>query len=83
MDERYLQYNLISRSIYLTRNFMSIDWTHIHKKYAGQWVAFKADEETVVASGRTLKVAHRRAVEKGLAKPIMSFVPKDGVTFVG
>lgn len=62
---------------------MPIDWTNITKKYAGQWVAFKADEKTVIASGKTLKAAHRQAVEKGYAKPIMSFVPKNDMTFVG
>ena len=62
---------------------MSINWTPIQKKYAGQWVAFKTDEKTVVASGRTLKAAHRKASEQGFEKPIMSYVPKENVTFVG
>ena len=62
---------------------MPINWTLLYKKYAGQWIAFKADEKTVVASGKTLKIAHAKAIKLGLKKPIMSFVPKENITFVG
>lgn len=62
---------------------MAIDWTEIHKKYRGQWVAFKQDQRTVVAHGKTLRAVHQRALEAGVKKPIMSLVPKETVTFVG
>lgn len=62
---------------------MPIDWTQLQKKYQGQWIALTADEKTVVASGHTLKAAHRRAQAQGIEKPFMSFVPKEAVSFVG
>lgn len=62
---------------------MAIDWTRIYKKYKGLWVALKEDEKTVIASGRTAKEAWEAAQRKGFKKPILTFMPKRLVTYVG
>lgn len=62
---------------------MAIDWTHLRKKYAGQWVAFKKDEKTVVAAAKTLTAVHKKAKESGYDRPAVFFVPKEDVSFVG
>lgn len=62
---------------------MSIDWTKIYKKYKGSWVAFKDDEITVVASGKTAKEALSKAQKRGYTKPILSRMPKKLVSYVG
>jgi len=57
--------------------------TEIQKKYKGQWVAFAADEETVLASGPTLKEALKSARAKGHDDPIMTRMPEELGFFVG
>lgn len=60
-----------------------INWEKMYKKYAGLWVAMKDDEKTVVGSGKTLKEALKKAEEKGFENPLLNYVPKKLVTFVG
>ncbi len=62
---------------------MAINWTHIYKKYKGFWVALKADEKTVVASGKTAKEAWLSAQKQGYSKPILAKIPKEVVGYVG
>lgn len=62
---------------------MAIDWTKLRGKYAGQWVAFKKDEKTVIASAKTLKAVHKKAEENGYKRPAVFFVPKEDISFVG
>ncbi len=62
---------------------MAIDWTKIQKQYAGQWVALKNDEKTVVAADNTLRGAYEKAQQEGCARPIVSFMPTEDINFVG
>jgi hypothetical protein len=62
---------------------MAIDWTRIQKKYKGLWVTLKADEKTVIASGRTAREAWDKAQKMGYKKPILSHMPDKLVTYVG
>lgn len=62
---------------------MSMDWTKLYKKYRGQWVALKADERTVVSSGKTAKEAWSGAQKKGLKNPILTRMPDRLVPYVG
>lgn len=62
---------------------MATDWTKIYKRYKGQWVALKADERTVVASGKTARAAFEAAQKRGYRKPILTRMPKKLVTYVG
>lgn len=62
---------------------MAIDWSKIYRQYRGLWVALKSDERTVVASGKTAKEAWDGAREKGYAKPILTRMPDELVTYVG
>ena len=55
----------------------AIDRTKVMKKYKGLWVGFKQDQETVVASGKTLQEALDKAHKKGYPNPIMSFMHPD------
>ena len=59
------------------------DWTHLHPQYAGKWVAFAKDEETVIASAKTLKILMGLAEKKGLPHPLTFKVPKEMVSYVG
>jgi hypothetical protein len=62
---------------------MAIDWTKIYKKYKGLWVALQADEQTVIASGKTAKQAWKLAKDKGFSQPVITKMPKELVTYVG
>lgn len=62
---------------------MPINWTNIQKKYKGLWVALKADEKTVITSGRTAKEAWDKAQKKGYEKPILSRMPEKLMAYVG
>lgn len=62
---------------------MIIDWTKIYKEYKGLWVALKDDEQTVIASGQTLKDVSQKAEKAGFKKPIITFVPKKLTEFAG
>ena len=60
-----------------------IDRTKTIKKYRGLWVAFKQDQETVVASGKTLKEALELAHTKGYSNPIMAKMAEKIVPMIG
>ncbi|MDO8548482.1 MAG: DUF5678 domain-containing protein [bacterium] len=62
---------------------MSKDWTEIQKKYKGLWVALADDEETVLATGKTLKEAQEEARKKGHKDPIFTRMPEKLTTYVG
>ena len=62
---------------------MAIDWSKIYKKYKGLWVALAKDEETVLATGKTLKQALEEARQKGYQHPIMTRMPENLVAYVG
>ncbi len=62
---------------------MAIDWSRHFKKYKGLWLALKTDEKTVVGSGKTAKEAVAQAAKKGVAKPILTRMPKDLGSYVG
>lgn len=64
-------------------NNMAIDWTKIYKKYKGLWVALADDEQTVLASGVTLKEALLNAKKKGELDPIVMRVPAQITSYVG
>lgn len=60
-----------------------IDWTHLHPKYAGKWVAFADDEETVIGSAKTLPVTIKQAQKKGHQSPLVFKVPREMLPYVG
>ena len=62
---------------------MAIDWTNIYKKYKGLWVALKSDEKTVLASGKTAKIAWDKARKNGYLKPILTKMPSSLTSYVG
>ena len=62
---------------------MGKDWTKISKNYKGLWVALKDDEETVVASGKTVKEVMENARAKGFNQPILFRVPIKIIPYVG
>ncbi len=62
---------------------MVIDWTQLYKKYRGLWIALKADEKTVISSGKTAKDVWLRAKEKGYPKPILFKVPQENLPYFG
>lgn len=59
------------------------DWTRLYPKYAGMWVAFAQDKETVVSSAKNLEIAIRKAKEDGLKNPLMFKVPQQMLPYVG
>jgi len=61
----------------------AINWKNMREKYKGQWVALEDDETTVIASGRTMKEAWRKAQEQGHSEPILAFMPRELVSFAG
>ncbi len=61
----------------------TIDMTKIYQKYKGMWVALEDDEETVIASGETLKETALRAEKKGFKQPIFMQIPKNFTYLVG
>mgnify|MGYP001570413521 CR=1 FL=1 len=61
----------------------AIDWTKIYKKYKGLWVALKDDEQTVIASGKTLKEIMAKSQKKGIPHPIVTQVPQEILPIVG
>jgi len=62
---------------------MAKDWTDIYRKYKGKWVALAKDEETVLASGKTLEQALNKAIKKGHSDPIMTRMPSSLSVYVG
>ncbi len=61
----------------------SINWSHLFPKYEGKWVAFAADQTTIVGSGATLKTAISKAKKSGQINPIMFKVPVGMHAYVG
>lgn len=46
------------------------------KKYTGKYVALRSfTDSTVVAIGKTLKEAYKKALKKGYKNPVVTFVP--------
>ncbi|WP_239310620.1 DUF5678 domain-containing protein [Frankia sp. Cj3] len=62
---------------------MAKDWKKLYGRYKGLWVALKQDEETVIASGTSLKEAADKAKMLGHSRPILMHVPKRLTYFVG
>ena len=61
----------------------AIDWTKIYKDHKGKWVALKDDEQTVVASGKSLKEIMEKSKKKGFLHPIVTQVPREVLPIVG
>ena len=61
----------------------AIDWTKIYKDHKGKWVALKDDEQTVVASGKSLKEIMEKSKKKGFLHPIVTQVPREILPIVG
>ncbi len=59
------------------------NWTNLYPQYAGQWVAFAEDEETVVASAKSLKTTLNQAKRMGLETPPVFKVPQEMLPYVG
>lgn len=53
----------------------TIDLTTILEPYLNKWVALSADQSQVVGSGDSLTEALSEAQRKGVAAPIIMFVP--------
>ncbi|HED37044.1 MAG TPA: hypothetical protein ENI76_02185 [Ignavibacteria bacterium] len=62
---------------------MSKDWTQLHKKYKGLWVALADDEITVLGAGKTVREAVQQARKKTNKTPFLTLVPKKMVSYVG
>lgn len=62
---------------------MAINWTKIYKEYKGKWIALKADEKTVIASGLRAAAVYKRAMNSGYKNPILSYVPVKLVSRIG
>lgn len=58
------------------------DFTQIHKKYRGKWVALTLDEKEVIASGGSLAQILEKSKRKGLAHPIVMKIPKEVIPLV-
>jgi len=56
---------------------IATDWTHLYKKYKGQWVALAKDEVTVLGAGQTLRQAMDRAKKVSDQKPSFTRVPEN------
>lgn len=61
----------------------AIDWTKIYQKYKGLWVALEDDEKTVIAAGKNLKEASKKAEKRGFKNPIFMQIPKKMTYFIG
>lgn len=61
----------------------AIDWIKIYRNYRGKWVALKDDEQTVVASGNSLKEIMEKSKKKGLFHPVVTQVPREILPIVG
>jgi hypothetical protein len=57
--------------------------TALAKRYAGKWVALRADRTTVVASGANAEQVLRAARKKGVAQPVLSRMPREIEAFIG
>lgn len=62
---------------------MATDWSKIYLRYKGQWVGFKDDEKTVIASGKSVKEVVEKSEAKGYPHPILFKVPEKIRPYVG
>ena len=62
---------------------MGIDWTKLFAHYKGKWVALADDEQTVIASGNTVRQALDHAQELGHDSPILTRVPTKLESYIG
>lgn len=62
---------------------MAIDLTKTFRKYKGLWVAFKEDNKTVIASGKTVKEVIGKAEKRGFEQPILFHVPIKILPYIG
>ena len=60
-----------------------MNWTKLHKNYKGKWVSLKDNQETVIASGKTLKLVIEKSKKLGFEHPFVLRVPKNTNTLVG
>ncbi len=65
------------------QDMKAINWENIREKYKGQWVALEDDEQTVIASGRSVKDVLEKAKGRGHEEPIVAFMPRELVSFAG
>ncbi len=59
------------------------DWTHLTPEYAGKWIAFAEDEETVIAASKTLKTTLNKAKKQGFKNSPVFKVPIEILPYVG
>lgn len=70
--------------VFAVYRFMkAIDMKAIYRGYRGKWVALKDDEQTVVASGKTLKEVMLESQKKGINHPMVMQIPKEVLPIVG
>jgi len=62
---------------------MSVDFTPLVTQYPGQWVGLLDDEQTVIASGTTVREVVEQATRKGHPKPTLFRVPTKILPYVG
>lgn len=62
---------------------MAMNWMNIYKAYKGKWVALKSDEKTVIVSGKSAQVVHKKATSRGFKQPILFFVPVKLIPRIG
>jgi hypothetical protein len=53
---------------------MATNWSSIYQTYKGKWIALKADEKTVIASGLRAASVYKKAIRE-YKNPILSYVP--------
>ena len=62
---------------------MPIEWTENYQQFKGLWVALADDERTVLASGRTAKLAHTKARQLGVNIPLLARMPDRLEHYIG
>ena len=62
---------------------MPVDWTKLHRRFKGRWIALRDDEKTVIGTGKTAKEATEKARKKGVKDPILARIPDRFITYVG
>jgi hypothetical protein len=60
-----------------------ISWDSLYRKYKGQWVALKDDEQTVISNASTAREALEKSKLKGFENPILTKMPINLDPFVG
>lgn len=59
------------------------NWTQLHPKYSGKWVAFSDDHQTVISSAIALKTVISQAKRLGIDNPLVFKVPSRNLPYVG